>query len=104
MEKLSYKEIGIEGIAEAYNEGCDEGEAAGLSEVFKDLITKTTAFSAHKAWFDLDDVSLAQGRCVGHFKLTLEKIDHPVGAQWVGTFEAEGQYLKLVSVPIRRAF
>ena len=104
MEKLSYKEIGIEGIAEEHNEGCDEGEAAGLSEVFKDLIIKTTAFSAYKAWFDLDDVSLAQGHCVGHFKLTLERTDSPGGAQWGGTFEAEGKYLKLISAPIRRAF
>lgn len=104
MNTLVAKEIGIEGIAEEHNEGCDEGETAGLREVFKDLIIKTTAFSAHKAWFNLGDVSLAQGRCVGHFKLTLERVDHSEGMQWIGTFEAEGQYLKLVSVLIKRAF
>ena len=104
MKKLFYKEIGIDGIAEEHNDGCDGVETLDLSEVFKDLIIKTSAFSARKAWFDLDEVSLARGRCVGHFKLTLEKIDHPVGAQWVGDFESEDKYLKLVSVPIKSTF
>ena len=104
MNKLSYKDAMDEGLAAIHNDGCDGMEMLDLISIFKDLIVKTSAFSASKAWFNLDEVSHACAPCVGHFKLALEKIDHPKREQWVGTFEAKDKYLKLFSLPTRKTF
>ena len=104
MEKLSYKDAMDEGLAAIHNDGCDGMEMLDLISIFKDLVIKTSAFSASKAWFNLDEVSHACAPCVGHFKLALEKIDHPKREQWVGTFEAKDKCLKLFSLPVRNSF
>ena len=104
MEKLSYKDATNEGLAAINNDRCDEMEILDLISIFKDLIIKTSAFSASKSWFNLEEVSHACASCVGHFKLALEKIDHPKREQWIGTFEAKDKYLKLFSLPTRKTF
>lgn len=92
MSKLFYKAI----IHDIENKNCLDAEVEKLLDVFENTMKNTARTLARKAWFELEDFSLAGQRGIAGFSLMIEKQMVGKHEQWTGVFTHKNKELKVL--------